>query len=69
MTYLRLMMASPAMHVRLGTTAMASPALTSTTVQTLHADLRQQAHVLILDPTHMHALAALDTQRLVAPAP
>ena len=70
MTRLRLMMASPVTHVLpAGTVMMASLAPTSTTVLEIHVDLQQQAHAAIRDPTRMHAHAAPDTQRLVAPAP
>ena len=69
MTHLRLMMASPVTRVLPAGTVMASPAATSTTVLTLRVVLQQRAHVLIRDPTHMHAHAMTDTQTLAAPAP
>ena len=66
MTHLRLMMASPVTRVLPATMVMASPAATSTTVLEIRVVLQQQAHVLMTDPTHMHAPVAPGTQRLAA---
>ena len=66
MIHLRLMMASPVTRVLPATMVMASPAATSTTVLEIRVVMQQRALVLMTDPTHMPAHAALGTQRLAA---